>query len=125
MSRHFAVLIVIPLLGGAFFASPPNALAGDVRNSAAASSQQPSCGAPGPAIWPVRSAPYGRSYEYWASAWWQWGFSVPSPSNPLLDTTGEACMVGQQGRVWNLAGLPGAGAETRRCDVPCDRALFF
>src|SRR5262245_34681654 len=90
MSRHFAVLIVIPLLGGAFFASPPNALAGDVRNSAAASSQQPTCGAPGPAIWPVRSAPYGRSYEYWASAWWQWGFSVPSPSNPLLDTTGEA-----------------------------------
>lgn len=123
MGRVSAVLVVILLLGGGFFASPPDALAREVRGLAAAS--QPSCGAPGPAIWPVRSAPYGRSYEYWASAWWQWAFSVPSSSSPLLDTTGEACMVGQQGRVWNLAGLPGAGAETRRCDVPCDRALFF
>src|SRR5262245_58218529 len=63
MGRVSAVLVVILLLGGGFFASPPDALAREVRGSAAAS--QPSCGALGPAIWPVRSAPYGRSYEYW------------------------------------------------------------
>lgn len=114
MSHRIAALLAIPLLG-----------AGSVATPLTSSAAEPACGAPGPAIWPVRSRPYNRAFEYWASAWWQWAFSVPTPSNPILDTTGEQCMVGQQGRVWNLAGVPGAGAVTRQCQVPCDRALFF
>jgi len=98
---------------------------GSIANPSVSSATEPSCGAPGPVIWPVASRPYQQSYEHWASAWWQWAFSLPNPSNPLLDTTGAQCMVGQQGRVWNLAGVPGAGEVIRQCDVPCDRALFF
>jgi len=114
MSHLRTVFLGTALLSAGFFVGPQRSLA-----------LEPSCGAPGPAIWPVRSAPYGRSYEQWASAWWQWAFSVPIASNPLPDTTGETCMVGQQGGVWNLAGVTGAGAVTRQCNVPCDRALFF
>ena len=28
------------------------------------------------------------------AAYWQWGLSIPVDENPLLDTTGEKCMVG-------------------------------
>jgi len=119
-SRILVVLVALVVLAGAL----GTASAGETLR-AGGSAAGTSCGAPGPAIWPVRSAPYGRSYEYWTSAWWQWAFSVPSPSSPLLDTTGESCMVGQQGRVWNLAGVTGAGAVTRECSVPCDRALLL
>jgi hypothetical protein len=114
MSHRLAAFLAIPLLGAGSVAAPAGSFAAE-----------PSCGAPGPAIWPVASRPYDRSFEQWASGWWQWAFSLPTPSNPLLDETGEQCMVGQQGRVWNLAGVPGSGAVTRQCEVPCDRALFF
>ena len=114
MNKHLVALLVVPLLG----ASPTLA-------PTLSSASEPACGAPGPAIWPVKSTPYGKSYEQWASAWWQWAFSLPPAVNPLLDETGDQCMVGQQGPVWNLAGVPGTGEVSRQCDVPCDRALLF
>ncbi len=114
MSRRIAALLAVPLLAASSVGAPPGS-----------SAAEPACSASGPAIWPVKSYPYGKPFEYWAAAWWQWAFSIPTPSNPLLDTTGAQCMVGQQGRIWNLAGVPGAGAVTRQCQVPCDRALFF
>ena len=36
--------------------------------------------------------------------WWQWALSIPTSVNPLLDTTGERCMIGQRGSTWFLAG---------------------
>ncbi|MFL6465933.1 MAG: hypothetical protein ACJ73N_16180 [Bryobacteraceae bacterium] len=58
--------------------------------------------------------------------WWQWATSIPTPVNPLLDVTGENCMVGQHGPVWFLAGSFGAaGPVTRNCSVPDDKLLFF
>src|SRR6266404_1942081 len=36
--------------------------------------------------------------------WWQWALSIPASQNPLLDTTGDKCMVGQRGPIWFLAG---------------------
>lgn len=61
-----------------------------------------------------------------SAQWWQWALSIPSAQNPLLDTTGEKCMVGQRGSTWFLAGLFGGGAPViRNCTVPDNVNLFF
>lgn len=49
--------------------------------------------------------------------WWQWAGSIPIDVNPLADTTGKYCDVGQQGSYWFLAGNFG-GRTTRDCTVP-------
>ena len=58
------------------------------------------------------------------AAWWQWVLSIPVDENPLLDTTGEKCMVGQRGGVWYLAGTFGDPTATRDCTVPAGTAFF-
>ena|SRR5262252_7623455 len=59
--------------------------------------------------------------------WWQWAVSIPTPVNPLADTTGQNCMVGQRDNVWFLAGTsPGASVSAARaCSVPGNAALFL
>jgi len=66
--------------------------------------------------------------------WWQWVYSIPQPyaadtaiSNPLFDTTGASCMVGQRGSVWFLAGdnLTQPGQVIRSCLVPEGASIFF
>jgi len=59
-----------------------------------------------------------------AVEWWQWVLAIPSSSNPLLDTTGDSCMVGQHGATWFLAGS-WVGPVTRDCDVPQGATLVF
>src|SRR5262245_8830247 len=50
---------------------------------------------PNPRVLPTHSQPYGKSYGDWAVAWWQWALSIPEAQNPVTDTTGEFCHVGQ------------------------------
>lgn len=59
------------------------------------------------------------------AAWWQWALSIPADVNPLLDATGEDCMVGQHGGVWYLAGTFGGSSATRHCSVPEGTAFFL
>ena len=60
------------------------------------------------------------------AAWWQWALSIPASVNPMLDTTGANCMVGQNGDVWYLAELFFVGGSvTRDCAVPEGVTLFF
>jgi hypothetical protein len=73
---------------------------------------------------PPPSHPYGRSYGEWSAAWWQWAVSFPLEVNPLLDTSGASCGLGQSGPVWFLAGSSGS-AVTRSCAVPNGTAIFF
>jgi len=55
---------------------------------------------------------------------YQWLLSIPSSTNPGIDTTGEHCMVGQRGSVWFLLeGFP--GTFTRSCSIPEGVSLFF
>jgi hypothetical protein len=62
-----------------------------------------------------------------AAQWWQWAVSIPADVNPLLDTTGDDCMVGQRGADWFLAGtfFPLSGSVTRSCSIPEGVSLFF
>lgn len=66
-----------------------------------------------------------QAYKQLSAQWWQWILSVPVDENPLLDTTGASCMVGQRGSDWFLAGGFGGGTVTRSCSVPAGTSLFF
>jgi hypothetical protein len=57
--------------------------------------------------------------------WWQWALSIPPAVNPMLDSTGVNCMVGQRDSVWFLAGGFFGGTAVRNCSVPQGMALFF
>jgi len=60
-----------------------------------------------------------------SAQWVQWALSIPTSVNPLLDTTGASCMVGQNGSIWFLAGGFSEGPFTRTCAVPANQVLFF
>jgi hypothetical protein len=79
---------------------------------------------PNPRILPPDSTPYGQTYGQWGDAWWQWAFSFPTDTNPMLDPTGAMAANGQGGPVWFLAGT-GGGEVTRTVTVPAGKALFF
>ncbi len=57
--------------------------------------------------------------------WWQWAFSIPKPLNPIDDSTGGSCMIGQSGSIWFLAGNFGGSTVVRACSVPEGTTLFF
>jgi hypothetical protein len=58
-------------------------------------------------------------------AWEQWALSIPTAENPISDTTGADCMLGQRGPVWFLGGLWGGGSAKRSCAIPEHTELFF
>jgi hypothetical protein len=61
-----------------------------------------------------------------SAQWWEWALSIPTSHNPLLDTTGADCVVGQRGPVWFLAGtFNPPGSATRTCSLPEGKALYF
>ncbi|MFO0794095.1 MAG: hypothetical protein U0586_08515 [Candidatus Brocadiaceae bacterium] len=37
---------------------------------------------------------YGMTYGDWSAAWWQYVLSIPTDTNPVLDTTGANCGIG-------------------------------
>lgn len=57
--------------------------------------------------------------------WWQWALSIPAVSNPVADTNGASCMVGQRGPTWFLAGTSNSTPTVRTCTVPANSPLFF
>jgi hypothetical protein len=57
--------------------------------------------------------------------WWQSALSMPTGVNPLLDTTGQYCMLGQRDPMWFLAGNAFGVATARTCTVPAGETLFF
>jgi hypothetical protein len=77
---------------------------------------------PNPVILPVGSNPYGLSYGEWGARWWQWAFSFPVDSHPLLDTAG--CDAGQSGPVWFLGGSFASATAERNCTVPAGKSLL-
>jgi len=66
----------------------------------------------------------GASYGEWGARWWEWAFSFPAANNPIFDTTGAICTMGQTGNVWFLAGTF-AGTATRSCTIPQGKSLFL
>ncbi len=73
-------------------------------------------------VFPRDSVVFARTYGDWSAAWWQWAFSIPVSSNPLLD---HDCNTGQSGPVFFLAGNITGGSSERNCTVPAGKSLFF
>jgi len=67
---------------------------------------------------------FGYKFTEWSAMWWQYVLSFPATGNPLVDTTGAECAIGQNGPVWFLMGSV-AGTVTRTCSIPEGKALFF
>jgi hypothetical protein len=84
---------------------------------------------PNPGSYQPGSKPYGLTYGQWNAKWWQWVFSIPTPSNPLIDFTGANCASSQSGPVWFLAGTfgspSGGGPAVRTCTIPSNKAILF
>jgi hypothetical protein len=77
-------------------------------------------------IVPIGTRTLGLTYGQWGAKWWQYVYSIPVPTNPLVDPTGANCGVGQSGPVFFLVGVAMiSGTETRNCTVPANKMLFF
>jgi hypothetical protein len=80
---------------------------------------------PNPGVFPPDEVVFGRTYGEWSAEWWQWNFSIPVPSNPTFDTTGQHCVIQQSRPVFFLAGIATGVPVTRACTVPSNTPLFF
>ena len=73
---------------------------------------------------------YGATIGEWSARWWQWALQIPDTQNapnPLVDTTGASCGLGQKGPVWFLAGTfyPINYPVERSCEIPQGKSIFF
>lgn len=76
-------------------------------------------------VYPPSAPPLGKTYSQYGADWWKFVLAKPAASNPLLDTTGANCAVGQSGPVWILAGTFGGPAVTRNCTIPFGKSILF
>src|SRR3954452_5896786 len=85
----------------------------------------PPAAAQGPVI-PPGTTIGGKTYAEWSAAWWQWAVRIPSPTNPVLDSTGQRCGVQQSAPVFFLAGSTSTTTVTRtQCTVRAGQPIFF
>jgi hypothetical protein len=77
-----------------------------------------------PGVLPPNSNAYGKTYGEWEAALWQWALGQGPVNNPLTDTTGANCAVGQTGDVWFLA-RKGGGQVVRNCAIPAGKAILI
>lgn len=83
---------------------------------------------PNPMLFAKDASPYGRSIERWSELLWSYIYEQPLDQNPLFDTTGANCAVGQEGPVWFLPSVPGSSLGTditRTCTIPRDWAVML
>jgi hypothetical protein len=90
-----------------------------------ASAESQSAGESSVRVFPPYSRPFDKSFAEWSAEWWQFVFSLPTSENPILDTVGTACAVGQHGPVWFLLGSFGSVPVLRTCSIPEGKALFL
>jgi hypothetical protein len=77
-----------------------------------------------PSVFTPGSTPFGKSYNQWVVAWWQWALGVPAANNPWFDTTGAYAGVNQKGDVWFLGSSPGNSID-RTLTIPADKGIFM
>src|SRR5579859_6482918 len=67
----------------------------------------------------------GRSGADLSAEWWKWAMASPQEINPVRDSSGRHCGVGQSGEVWFLAGGFGSARISRTCTIPFGKYIFF
>ena len=77
-------------------------------------------------IFPPESKPYGLTYDEHAQNFWKWLLSIPANENPIDDTKGDKCTVGQTNTNSSVFYLgPGEGKMERMCTVPAGKGLVI
>jgi hypothetical protein len=77
-------------------------------------------------IFPPDSEPYGLTYDEHAQNFWKWLLSIPASENPMDDTKGDKCTVGQTNTNSSVFYLgPGEGKIERTCTVPAGKGLLI
>jgi|SRR5687768_10691992 len=87
----------------------------------------PIAGSTSLSIFPLGSNPYGLTYSKHIENFWNWAVGIPADENPISDTTGEKCGVGQSNSnssVFYLTFNDGGKSE-RVCRVSPGMALFI
>ena len=88
--------------------------------SASAASAAPTYAPPPP------TAPHLKTYYEWGALWSQWAYGTPEANNPVLDTTGANCAVGQPvPGTFFLAGTFDGSPVMRTCTVPVGNAFLI
>jgi hypothetical protein len=67
---------------------------------------------------------FGKTYGEWSAEWLLWAAKIPAEQNPLFGQGEVDLSIGQEGRVWFLAGS-WVGPVERIGEVPASKALFF
>jgi len=80
---------------------------------------------PQPVVIPNNGSLLGLGYGGLSVSWQKFVNGQPAATNPLLDTTGRNCAVGQHGPVFFLVGGFGPSKVNRDCTVPAGKLLFF
>jgi hypothetical protein len=80
-------------------------------------------------VFAANATAYGKTYGEWGAEWWKWALSIPADMNPIVDTTGDYCTMGQSGHVWFLGGTfvstSESGPLVRDCTIPAGKAIFY
>jgi len=75
------------------------------------------------------SKPYGRSYGYWTTEWWNWALSTPRVINPVVDEVGKNWFINQPSSgIWFFAGRFGSSEKKyphRKIEVPFGRSILL
>ena len=75
---------------------------------------------------PPPTAPHLKTYSSWGALWWQWAVGTPAPQNPVTDTTGANCAVGQPvPGTFFLAGTLDGSMVFRNCTAPVGSAFLI
>ncbi|MHC4109501.1 MAG: hypothetical protein ACYSUY_00400 [Planctomycetota bacterium] len=67
---------------------------------------------------------FGKTYSEWSAEWLLWAAKIPADQNPLFGEGEVDISIGQEGKVWFLAGS-WVGPVERIGEVPQGKALFF
>jgi hypothetical protein len=74
---------------------------------------------------PPSERSFALSYGEWGARWYQYHFEIPADQNPIFDSTGKDCALGQWGPVFFLVGAFGGKVTRSQCEVPAGTGLFF
>jgi len=75
---------------------------------------------------PPPAAPHLKTYSNWGALWSQWAYGTPAADNPVLDTTGADCTVGQPvPGTFFLAGTFDGSTVMRTCTTPVGDAFLI
>jgi hypothetical protein len=75
----------------------------------------------------IDDKPYGKTFGWWTTKWWQWLLSKSCDTNPAIDLTGKNNVIDQdQEHVWFLAGtFDNMDVAYREIRIPSNKSILI